>query len=98
MKTPLAMWQVAAGTLALTFAAYYWAIVLYENSNRTAVVTAAGATPVRFGPLEESQTSYTVRDGAEVRVIGRKDTWLQVADASGRVGWVPARDAEEVPF
>ena len=98
LKTALAMWQAAAGTLALTFAAYYWSIVLHQNSNRAAVVTAAGTTPVRFGPLEESQTSYTVRDGAELRVIGRKDAWLQVADSSARIGWLPARDAVEVPF
>lgn len=98
IKNSLAMWQAAAGTLALTFAAYYWSIVLYQNSNRTAVVTAAGTTAVRFGPVEESQTSYTVRDGAELRLIGRKDAWLQVTDSSARVGWLPAHDAEEVPF
>lgn len=97
-KIPLKMWQVAAGTLAVVFVAYYWAIQFYQRANRTAVVVASGTSAVRYGPLEESQTSYTVRDGNELRVTGRKDAWLQVIDSSNRLGWMPARDLEEVPF
>ena len=70
--------------------------VLYEHSNvKEAVVVATNAV-VRYGPLEESQVYYQLRDGSEVTVLDEKDltvgdkkqSWLQVQDATRRVGWV----------
>ena len=43
---------------------------------------------VRFGPLEESQSAYTLRDGSELDVLDEKDGWLQVLDDTRRAGWV----------
>jgi tetratricopeptide (TPR) repeat protein len=97
-KNQLRLWQTAAGVFAVVFAGYYWANCFYQLSHASVVVTAAGSSAVRFGPLEESQTSYSVRDGNELRIVGRKDAWVQVSDASGRVGWIAARDVEPVPF
>jgi len=60
-------------------------------------VIIAPSSAARFGPLEESQVSFNLRDGNEVRVIGRKDKWIQVADGSNRSGWVHAGDVVEIP-
>jgi hypothetical protein len=46
---------------------------------------------VRLGPFEESQSAFTLRDGAEVTVQAQKDNWLQITDASQRTGWIPQK-------
>jgi hypothetical protein len=54
------------------------AISWSENrSTRTAVVIARDV-PVRKGPLDESNTSFTVHYGAEPRVLDNNNEWLQV--------------------
>lgn len=58
--------------------------------NRVAVIIVPEAV-VRFGPLEESQSAFTARDGTELQVLDAKSGWLQVGDAQGRLGWVPEK-------
>lgn len=43
---------------------------------------------VRYGPLEESQSFYTARDGAELTVGDQQNGWIEVTDAAGRKGWL----------
>jgi len=52
-----------------------------------AVVVAAEAV-VRHGPLPESLSFYTLRNGAEVRVADQQKNWVQVQDARHRLGWL----------
>ena len=54
---------------------------------RTAIVITSEAV-VRYGPLAESPTAFTVHDGAELRVLDGKDEWLQVSAGPNRVGWL----------
>jgi tetratricopeptide (TPR) repeat protein len=54
---------------------------------RTAIVIAREVA-VRYGPLAESPTAFTVHDGAELRVLDQKDEWLQVSAGTRRVGWL----------
>lgn len=54
---------------------------------REAVVVAREVT-ARFGPLDESQTAFQLRDGAECAVLDSKGDWLQVRDAEQRTGWL----------
>ncbi|MBI5773945.1 MAG: tetratricopeptide repeat protein [Verrucomicrobia bacterium] len=53
----------------------------------SAVVTVKESV-VRYGPLAESKSYFTLRDGAEVTILDTKDGWLQVLDASQRFGWL----------
>jgi tetratricopeptide (TPR) repeat protein len=55
--------------------------------NEIAIVVAADAV-VRHGPLDESQNAFVVHDGAELRVLDRKDDWLQVSADPQRIGWL----------
>jgi uncharacterized protein YgiM (DUF1202 family) len=60
------------------------------------VVVAAEAT-ARSGPFDEAQSAFTARDGAELSVLDRHDDWVQVADGSGKIGWLPVKQVEVLP-
>jgi uncharacterized protein YgiM (DUF1202 family) len=62
----------------------------------TAVVIASEAT-ARSGPFDEAQSAFTVRNGAELTVLDRHDNWVQVADGSGKIGWMSAKQVETLP-
>ncbi len=47
---------------------------------------------VRLGPLDEAQSAFTVRDGAELTVLDQKGDWLEVGDAAKRIGWLPQNE------
>lgn len=65
-----------------------------EFRNQPAVIVVSEAV-VRRGPLDESQSYFHLRDGAEVTVLDQKDNWLQVSDGM-RVGWVRRAQVELV--
>ena len=70
---------VLAGTvLALQAANHFNAAV--------AVITVPEAAAVS-GPYDDAQTVFTVRDGAELRVLDRHDDWVEAADGHGKTGW-----------
>ncbi len=79
---------VAATAIALAVLA----VVAGGIADRTSAVVVAADTTARFGPLEESQSAFTLPDGAEVVVTDRKGEWLAVRDAAGRRGWVMGRN------
>jgi tetratricopeptide (TPR) repeat protein len=65
-------------------------------NNSVAVVTVAEAT-ARSGPFDDAQTTFTAHDGTELSVLARHDDWVQVTDASGKIGWVNEKQAEVLP-
>lgn len=65
-------------------------------NGQTAVVTEAEAT-ARSGPFDEAQSAFTVHDGAELSVLDRHDDWLQVANGTGKTGWLPEKQVAVLP-
>ena len=65
-------------------------------SSQTAVVISAAGN-ARSGPFDEAQSAFTVHDGAELSVLDRHDDWVQVADGSGKIGWLPVKQVEVLP-
>jgi tetratricopeptide (TPR) repeat protein len=65
-------------------------------SSATAVVSADNAT-ARSGPFDDAQSAFTLRDGAELSVLDRRDGWVQVADGAGKSGWLPVKQVEVLP-
>ena len=63
---------------------------------QTAVVTTGNAV-ARSGPFDDAQTVFTPHDGAELSVLDRHDGWLQVADGSGKIGWLTRKSLELLP-
>ncbi|MEP6663554.1 MAG: SH3 domain-containing protein, partial [Verrucomicrobiota bacterium] len=56
----------------------------------SAVVVVPEAV-VRLGPFEESQSAFTLRDGAEVVLLARQNGWREMVDATKRTGWLPEK-------
>jgi len=61
----------------------------YESEQISVVIVPEAV--VRRGPFEESPSAFTVRDGAELTVLDKKDDWFQVADPAQRTGWMQGR-------
>ena len=60
-------------------------------------ICVADNVAARTGPFEDAQSIFTARDGAELSVLGRREGWVQVADAAGKIGWMPAKQVEVIP-
>jgi tetratricopeptide (TPR) repeat protein len=65
-------------------------------SNAVAVVTAAGAT-ARSGPFADAQDAFVSHDGEELSVLSRHDDWVQVADGTGKIGWLNKTQVQVLP-
>ena len=69
---------------------------LYQTHHTQEAVVVAANASVRYGPLSESQMQFQLRDGAEVRILDRKqvqeESWFRVQDSNGRRGWIPELD------
>lgn len=87
---------VASAIFAIFFGAWY-AQGLIERVTDRQVVVVAPTGIARFGPIEESQVSFNVRDGNVLSLLGTKDGWLQVADASNRSGWIQQSEVIRLP-
>ena len=87
----LANWTwLSAGCVAVLCVCL--ALAYFQTSGQQiAIVTATDAT-VRNSPLDQSPSTFTAQDGAELRVLDSKNAWLQVTDDTRRIGWVK-RDA-----
>jgi tetratricopeptide (TPR) repeat protein len=78
----------SAGVATVAFCALLGAAWQSRSIERAVVVTRNAA--VRQGPLGDSQTLFTLHDGAEVRILDRKNEWMQVQVGPRQVGWTRA--------
>jgi tetratricopeptide (TPR) repeat protein len=74
---------IATALIVLCLAAAFGA----GHSTPAAVVIADRAA-VHNGPLDESPTSFTLHDGAEVALLDEKEDWLQISAGKQESGWV----------
>ena len=87
-RKPLLSWTIVAGTLAVIVGVgAHWTIRLRAET-RIAVVTQRDAV-MRLGPFEASQSAADLKNGAELRVLDRKQDWIQVTTDHRQLGWVP---------
>ncbi len=95
-KGSLRTFTITSGVLAFGFTAWFGESLWSQKNDRRAVVIQSAAR-AHFGPFSESQVSFNVRDGNVLKVIGEKGPWLQVADPTGRTGWMPSADVLPSP-
>ncbi|TAK93389.1 MAG: tetratricopeptide repeat protein [Verrucomicrobia bacterium] len=88
---PLKTWTLLSVVATVGLGALLTGVAQFKLGNQTVVITAHDAS-VRTSPFDESPNAFTANDGAELRVLDRKDSWLQVSDGGRRTGWV-RRDA-----
>ena len=74
---------VAAALLSVCLA-----VAGYDRFQVKPAIVVASEAVVRYGPLDESNRYYTVRDGAELKILDAKGDWLEVIDRFGRIGWL----------
>ena len=87
LRSALRMYVLSVAVLACLLCACAAASLRQTRFTHTAIVITRD-TAVRYGPLAESPTAFTVHDGAELRVLDQKDEWLQVSAGPNRVGWL----------
>ncbi len=68
-----------------------------EHFSKSIAVVIESQATARSGPFDEAQNAFTARDGAELSVLDRHDNWIQVADGSGKIGWLPVKQVEILP-
>ena len=87
LKPALRLYVLSLAILACLLCACVGATLRETRFTRIAIVITRD-TAVRYGPLAESPTAFTVHDGAELQVLDQKDDWLQVSTDPRRVGWL----------
>lgn len=87
LKERLKNYLVAAGGAVVLFGVCFGVVLYFDYLAPTAIVTA-GEAEVHNGPFEESPGVFKVRDGLELRILDRKENWLQVQDPAQRIGWL----------
>jgi tetratricopeptide (TPR) repeat protein len=80
--------KTAAALLALTLLAGAGLLASLRDQRSGEAIVVAREVTARFGPLDESQAAFQLRDGAEAQVLDAKGVWIQVRDAEQRIGWV----------
>lgn len=90
LKRSLSGYTATAGVLFALLLGGLGATLRLQQPDSLAVVVVREAV-VRHGPLSESPSYFTLRDGAEVRVLDQKDGWVQILDATRRRGWLEGK-------
>ena len=88
LKASLRRTVLAAAAVALLLAACLAAALVQARVVRIAIVVKPEAV-VRAGWFDESKETFTVHDGAELKVLDQHDKWLQVSPDPLRLGWLP---------
>ena len=91
LKSTLQNFVVWGGLCTLVVCACFAGSFYFHRLDSRATVVVA-ETNARLAPLEESQTAFTLHDGAELQVLDQKDQWLQVRIDPRRSGWIRKAD------
>ena len=99
LRKSLSGYTATSGVAALLLAGGLGAAASVRFGEEPAVVIVSEAI-ARSGPLDEAKVLHQFRDGTELLVLDRKElggtqqTWLQVEDAAGHLGWVKSDQVE----
>jgi tetratricopeptide (TPR) repeat protein len=87
LKPTLKSHVIWVGVAAAFLCAGFGAAFYDQRIAQRAIIVAQEAV-VRQAPIDESQSAFTLHDGAELRILDQKDQWLQVQTDPRRIGWV----------
>ncbi len=87
---PGAAGAMAIGAVIAVLGLGGWAFQRWEHTARPVGVVLDEAVTLRSGRDLQSRDLLVLHEGAEVSVVERGDTWLQVAVPEGPRGWLPA--------
>jgi len=92
LRSALRGWTAFGGVCALLLGVCL-ATQYYRIRMRPTAVIIVAEAPLRQAPLADSPSAGTLYDGAELRVLDRKDSWLQVSTGPRRIGWIRRDEA-----
>ena len=87
LRPLLKAYSLWIGVLAIALCTCFSAAFYFDRLAHRAIVVAQEAV-ARQAPVEESQSAFTLHDGAELQILDQKDQWLQVQADQKRIGWV----------
>jgi tetratricopeptide (TPR) repeat protein len=89
--------RIFTGTLLLACAAGYLITAsILQAVGRTEEAVCIERAEARFEPSDKATTHFKVADGAEVRILRKKEGWLKIERSDGKIGWVPAAVVERI--
>ncbi len=86
----------SAAAATVLFCACLGAAANIHFSKQVAVVVLPDAV-ARSGPFSDAQNAFAIHDGAELPILDQRNGWVQVADNSGRSGWLQDSQIEVLP-
>jgi len=93
LRAAIRPWLYLTGAIAVLSATGLAAVWFSVYAPRVVSVVVKEAT-IRHGPLDESQSAFTVQDGAELIVTDAKGDWLQVSTDEQHSGWINKKQVE----
>ena len=92
LRTALTRHSLMTGLLTLALSGCTVADYAVNHFSKSAVVIRE--TQAKAGPLEDSQNTFTAKDGTELTVLDEREDWLQVSDPRNRLGWIKRSEVE----
>ncbi len=96
LRPTLRVYTVWAGVISVACFACFAAAWYSDRFAKRAIIIAQEAV-ARQAPLDESQSAFTLHDGAELQILDQKDQWIQVRADAGRIGWVRRDSVQTTP-
>lgn len=93
---PVLKWPFDLTLCALLFCLAGGGLAWWGQYGRAAAVVKVKEAVVRYGPLDDSQSAFTLSDGTEVVVTDQKDGWWRVQDGQGKSGWVKDEEVQRL--
>jgi tetratricopeptide (TPR) repeat protein len=81
----------------MVFSGTMLALQAANHFNSPVAVVTVGGAAARTGPLNDAQIAFTAHDGAELRVLDRHAGWVEVANGTGKIGWLSRQQADVLP-
>ncbi len=85
-KSPLIL-KWLGGCLAISVVI---SIMAYSFYRTPGAIILQPTVSVRYGPAETDAAAFKLHEGTEVKVVRKKDGWLQIALPDGESGWLTA--------
>ncbi|MDP8214214.1 MAG: tetratricopeptide repeat protein [Candidatus Euphemobacter frigidus] len=81
------VWKTLGFLLALSVIV---SVVAYNYYHTPRAIILDPTATIRYGPKETDAAAFELHEGTEVRVVRKKDGWLQISLPDGKSGWLPA--------
>lgn len=72
------------------------AFLAWKEWNRKIAIATSQNINARFGPVVESESSFTIKPGDYLTITESRNEWLRVVDSMNRRGWITKKEIEYI--